>query len=128
MRIPFPAIAIFMFLFITSLFAREAESKKAEAFRQVIKEQTELAVRKNLNALQGEDGWFFFVPELQNLLAGPFWGEAAANVSRASAPAADPMPAILKVKEDLDKIGIHLILVPVPPKAAVYPDKISKNI
>jgi alginate O-acetyltransferase complex protein AlgJ len=51
---------------------------------------------------------------------------AATKVSQASKPeTADPLPAILDFKAQLDKAGIELLLVPVPPKAVIYPDKIS---
>jgi alginate O-acetyltransferase complex protein AlgJ len=72
----------------------------------------------------GTDGWMFFVPELRYLTAGPFWGEDAAKVSKASAGAQDPLPAILDFKAQLDKKGISLLVVPVPAKAAIYADKL----
>jgi alginate O-acetyltransferase complex protein AlgJ len=73
------------------------------------------------NTIIGTGGWLFFGPELQYLNAGKFWGEDAARVSRASKPEwADPLPAILDFKKQLDKHGVELILVPVPAKASVY--------
>jgi alginate O-acetyltransferase complex protein AlgJ len=77
----------------------------------------------------GKDGWFFLKGELRHLGAGEFWGEAAQKVSAAArADAKDPLPAILDFKQQLDKLGIELIMLPVPPKALVYPDKLSDSV
>lgn len=77
------------------------------------------------SVIKGRDGWLFFAQELRHLGAGPFWGERAVEVSRATrADAADPLPAILAFKHELDQRGVKLIMVPVPPKAVVYPDKL----
>jgi alginate O-acetyltransferase complex protein AlgJ len=74
----------------------------------------------------GRDGFLFFAPELRHQISGPFWGEAAVAVSKASKPEwADPTGAILDFKAQLDKAGIELIFVPVPAKAVVYADKLS---
>ncbi len=77
-------------------------------------------------AVRGSDGWLFLANELRHLSVGPFWGDAAPAVSRAGKPEyADPMPAIVNFHEQLKKAGIELMLVPVPPKAVIYPEKIS---
>ncbi len=71
----------------------------------------------------GEDGWLYFAPELRHLGVGRFWGDAAASVSRATKPEfADPLPAIVDFNGQLEGAGIELILVPVPPKAVIYPE------
>jgi hypothetical protein len=76
----------------------------------------------------GRDGWLFFSNELRHVGVGRFWGEAAAKVSRARAEYADPLPAILDYHAQLRKLGIELILLPVPPKAVVYPDKLCPAV
>jgi alginate O-acetyltransferase complex protein AlgJ len=38
------------------------------------------------------------------------------------------MPAIQDFKQQLDRLGIELLLVPVPPKATIYPDKVSEAL
>ena len=76
----------------------------------------------------GKDGWLFFVPELRSISVGDFWGDVAKKVSRASNPAyADPLPAILDFKKQLDTAGIELIFVPIPAKATIYPEMISEH-
>ena len=80
-------------------------------------------------AVPGLDGWIFFGPELRHLSVGRFWGPDAAAVSRSPRPEdADPVPAILDFKRQLDALGVELLLVPVPPKAIVFPEKISNTI
>jgi alginate O-acetyltransferase complex protein AlgJ len=78
--------------------------------------------------LEGQDGWLFFVPELRHLTAGEFWGDAAASVSQATSPEhADPLPAILDFQRQLEAAGVELLLVPVPAKAAIYPETIADS-
>lgn len=80
-------------------------------------------------AAAGRDGWWFLAAELRHLGAGPFWGEAAAKASRAAKPdEADPLPAIVDLKRQLDAAGVELLVVPVPAKAAIYPDALSDRV
>ncbi len=77
----------------------------------------------------GKDGWLFFGPELRHIGLGIFWGPAAAEISRATRPEhADPLPAIVDFRNQLIELGIELLLVPVPPKAMVYPEMISNEV
>ncbi len=77
----------------------------------------------------GREGWLFFGPELHYVSAGPFWGKAAAKVSRATKPEhADPLPAILDFHRQLRKMGIELLMVPVPPKIVIYPDYLADSL
>jgi len=76
--------------------------------------------------LPGREGWLHFTPELRSLAAGPFWGERAPQVSRAAPPRfADPLPAILDFHRQLAAAGIELIVMPVPPKAGIYPEGVT---
>jgi len=82
--------------------------------------------KKNAAAGAGVDGWLFFGGELRLLSLGRFWGDDAAKVSRAHKPELkDPIPAILDFQQQLKRRGIELLVVPVPPKAAIYPEKIA---
>ncbi|MCX6874745.1 MAG: hypothetical protein NTW21_13195 [Verrucomicrobia bacterium] len=77
-------------------------------------------------SIPGADGWLFLRAELRHIGVGPFWGEAAAKVSKASSPEkADPLPAIIDFHAQLKAAGIELILAPVPCKALVYADKLG---
>lgn len=77
----------------------------------------------------GADGWMFLREELEHLGAGKFWGEEAATASSAKDKnAADPLPAIEEYSKLLAKRGITLYLMPVPPKAMIYPHKLAVTI
>jgi alginate O-acetyltransferase complex protein AlgJ len=77
----------------------------------------------------GVDGWLFLTEELQHLAAGKFWGESAATASRTrDRNNADPLPAIEEYNTLLADRGITLYLMPVPPKALIYPDKLASNL
>ncbi|MEZ0299881.1 MAG: hypothetical protein ACAI35_25780 [Candidatus Methylacidiphilales bacterium] len=76
--------------------------------------------------VQGGGGWLFLPAELRHISVGKFWGEDAAKVSKATKPeTADPLPAILDFKKQLDALNIELILVPVPAKGFVYPQAVE---
>ncbi|MCY3553570.1 MAG: hypothetical protein OXH39_24210 [Candidatus Poribacteria bacterium] len=99
-----------------------------ELFIQSLAEKATEAEAQKTTVVSGKEGWLFFGPELRHLSAGQFWGDAARQVSRASNPEfADPLPAILDFKAQLDSAGILLIFVPIPAKAAIYPEMISEH-
>ena len=80
-------------------------------------------------AVAGKDGWYFEKRELRHIGAGKFWGPEAATASRASRPdRRDPLPAILDFNTQLNRLGIELILMPVPCKAFIYADKLSDSV
>ncbi len=77
----------------------------------------------------GKDGYFFLSAELRQLSAGEFWGDNAAKVSMAKKPEwADPLPAILDFNSQLKELGIDLVMVPVPLKAARCADKLPDDV
>lgn len=112
--------------------AKATTKKRTEAHRRQTPEElraafaakVDEATKAGANAIRGKDDWLFFVPELRYLSAGKFWGPAATSVSKAPPTAADPLPAILDFKQQLESKGIDLLIVPVPAKAAIYPDKL----
>ena len=74
----------------------------------------------------GEDDWLFLRSELRHVGVGRFWGDRAVEVSLAARPdRADPLPAILAYQDRLEAVGVELVIVPVPAKAFVYPDKLG---
>ena len=95
-------------------------------FKSMLAEKVDAAGKAGTTVTAGQDGWLFFVPELRHLSVGTFWGDAAKTVSKATVPTAvDPLPAILDFKDQLSKAGIDLLVVPVPAKAAIYPEKLD---
>ena len=97
-----------------------------DQFRSLAAEQAASAERRATIVVAGIDGWLFFGPELRHVSVGRFWGDDARAVSRARSPeSADPLPAMLDFKRQLDAIGVELLIVPVPPKTIIYPEKVS---
>jgi alginate O-acetyltransferase complex protein AlgJ len=86
------------------------------------------AETSNTTVVRGQQDWLIYVPELRTLTVGKFWGADAARVSRASNPAhADPLPAIVDFHQQLASIGVELIVLPIPAKATIYPDKLLRE-
>ena len=105
----------------------EASAAEATAFRAAMKAKSAAALKNFQSTVVGRENWMFFAPELQHVGVGRWWGADAAKASQSVDPAnADPLPAILDFKAQLDSAGIELLIVPVAPKAVVYPDKIWK--
>ncbi|OQA80126.1 MAG: hypothetical protein BWY31_04077 [Lentisphaerae bacterium ADurb.Bin242] len=82
-------------------------------------EQVKKAVPGTIT-LQGPDGWLYSRNELEHLSRGELAAGKAAKASVALKNP-DPIPAIQAFNDALKAAGIRLILVPVPPKFAVYP-------
>lgn len=116
-------------IIIAALCAGNAATHANEAtFRADLAAKVKAADKNYDSVVTGRDGWLFFAPELRSVSAGRFWGADAKKVSRAVRPEnADPLPAILDFKAQLDKAGVKLLVVPVPPKSIVYADKISSR-
>jgi alginate O-acetyltransferase complex protein AlgJ len=105
---------------------------EVESVRKVIDQYAALArssEQQGTITVPGKEGWLFFGPELRFVSSGPFWGPAAAKVSKATKPEfADPLPAIGDFHRQLKKMGVELLMVPVPPKSVVYPDFLSDQL
>jgi hypothetical protein len=113
-------------VFFVVVFA--ADSRAERSFLVQCRDLAESAPANGSPVVEGRDGWLFFAPELRHLGAGPFWGEAAASVSRAKRDdAKDPFPAIKDFHASLQARGVELILAPVPPKAVARADKLFEG-
>lgn len=119
-----------MRFFCASLFLMASVGRlAAQDFTAELAKTVQNLEKTKAAAVAGNDGWLFFGGELRLLSLGKFWGDAAPKVSRAHKPElADPLPAILDFQQQLKARGISLLVVPVPPKAALYPDKIVPNV
>lgn len=119
-------IAAFLNIAVLLAHAETAREEVINAFHADLAAKVKAADINYDTAILGKDGWMFFVPEVRSVSVGRFWGEDAKKVSQAIDPQyADPLPAILDFKKQLDKVGIKLLLVPVPPKTIVFSDMIS---
>ncbi len=97
-----------------------------QKFRAELAAKVQALEKANSVATTGADGWLFLRAELRFLTLEKFWGDEAAKVSLAGkADSADPIPAIVDFRDQLKQRGIDLVLMPVPAKAAIYPEKIS---
>jgi hypothetical protein len=121
-------IAVCVVMFLPQLVQAD-DSETVRTVLADISKQAVAAEKESRSAIQGTDGWMYFVPELRALSVGPFWGEQAQRVSRSTKPEyADPLPAIVDFHQQLRKAGIELLIMPVPAKAAVYPEPVSSVI
>ena len=71
----------------------------------------------------GREGWLFYRPDVDHLLGKGFLLNPKNGAERFS----DPIPALIRFKEDLAERGIHLLLVPIPSKAAIAPFYLSSR-
>lgn len=69
-------------------------------------------------AVAGRDGWVFYRPGVQYLTERPNTRDATCN-------AVDAARAIIDFRDQLAARGIALVVVPVPNKESVYPDRLT---
>ena len=70
------------------------------------------AEARTSSTVTGREGWLFSVPELRHLAGGAL-------------DAFDPLAVILGFDRELATRGVELLVVPVPPKAVIYADKVG---
>ena len=123
--------AILTSLSIANIFAGDSIplSDSQQKFVNELAAKLRSAESKSAAVIPGVDGWFFLSSDIRFLSVGQFWGADAAKVSRAHKPeSADAIPAIVDFHNELKRRGIDLLLMPVPPKAAIYPEKILPDV
>lgn len=81
-----------------------------------------LAENRGRRSIAGSDLWLFLGAELEHLSKGSFIPDPPATSGE------NPLSAILDFHSQLSQRGITLILLPVPAKAAVYPEKLGTGI
>jgi hypothetical protein len=119
---------IFLFLAALASALEVSLSENQKKFRAELAAKFEELEKKHVAACAGIDGWIFFGRELRFLSLPQFWGADAAKTSWVNKPElADPIPAILDFQKQLKARGIELLLAPIPPKAAIYPEKIAPD-
>jgi len=129
MRHGLPLLFIFFVRLISALAQQPSEPGLTEwqgKFRSVLAAKVQAMEKANTAVSVEPDGWLFLRAELRFLTLERFWGADAAKLSRAPTPdIADPVPAILDFRDQLKQRGIDLVLMPVPAKAAIYPERIA---
>ncbi len=73
-------------------------------------------------AMMGRDGWLFYKPDVRYLVE-PYPPDAGRSV-----PEEDPFSAIVAFQRQLSQRGIHLMVIPMPGKASIYPDKLTRRV
>jgi alginate O-acetyltransferase complex protein AlgJ len=97
----------------------------AGAFQKHCADLASLTLGDGKSVVPGGDGWLFLATELSHVGAGPFWGpEVTKGPDGTTDESKDPLPAILDFAAQLKALNIELLLVPVPPRVVVYPDKL----
>lgn len=71
-------------------------------------------------AVLGSPGWYFYKPGLNYMLARP---EAAPPANATN----DPVAAIVDFRDQLAAHGIRLLVMPVPNKDSIYPDRLTSR-
>ena len=90
----------------------------AEEFAARCARERSTAKTNKWRTVQGDvPQWLFLARELEHLAHGSYWEKAG----RGGLP--DPATEIVRYHQDLKEIGITLLLVPVPAKASIYPEK-----
>lgn len=75
--------------------------------------------------VQGADPeWFFLVRELKQMALGKFWEKNWAEIAQNQT---DPLPSMVEFQSLLKAKGVDLIIVPVPAKASIYPDRLDAS-
>ena len=69
------------------------------------------------SAIEGVEGWRFLPAEIKHLLAG----DPSEDPKR-------PLEAIVDFSEQLKRVGVRLIVVPIPAKATVHPDFLDSRL
>lgn len=70
--------------------------------------------------------WRFVNKELTHLSKGDL--AQAADLSQLNAEGTDPLPIIQEYASALKVLGVDLVLVPVPAKASIYPEKLAADL
>ncbi len=110
---------------LTGMTILSCSDLKAQDFTETVKAVLSKTDATALAAPGEGEGWFFLRKELEHLSLGDL---GAANLSTANKEGTDPVPVITKYAEELKALGIELLVVPVPPKAAIYPEKLAASV
>ena len=132
---------------VTDLFRYAPTVKNLRAFEQTLKdnwwgqETVRPWMQRTLfltlgdtgaKALEGRDGWMFYRPGVQYLTEADRMEAGHSDSDWASRTSGDTrtrsvVRAIVKYRDQLERRRIELLVVPVPGKASIYPDKLTQR-
>lgn len=90
----------------------------------------------NDKGLVGREDWLYYQPGV-NYVAGPDFvdgkqirvrAKQMVNKEEVPNPHPDPRPAILRLHQDLLRMGIHLVVAPIPDKAMLQPAQLTRRL
>jgi alginate O-acetyltransferase complex protein AlgJ len=97
----------------------------AQDFASAVKAALAQAEASKSFAVPGVDpAWRFLVNELKHVQHGDL---STADLTKINVEGTDPVPEIIRYSEELKALGVELLLVPVPPKASIYPEKLATS-
>jgi hypothetical protein len=80
-------------------------------------------------AVLGRNGWFFYKPDVDYNVRPWVLDKRSFIVDPNGIPFTDdPVRAVVKFKEQLEQMGIELLVVVIPGKPSVYPDMLNSSI
>jgi alginate O-acetyltransferase complex protein AlgJ len=120
---PNRAIWVFIMLTCLSVDLLRADDPDSTAFARLCAVRAAQADEKKQRAVAGDaPGWLFLTTELKHLGAGEFWN------TNPVAPSSDPVAVITAYHQALASLGVRLVVVPVPARAGIYPDKLAADV
>jgi alginate O-acetyltransferase complex protein AlgJ len=103
-----------------------AASSSAADFTAVVSQVLATAPKGQSAAPGAVAPWRFVVKELSHLSKGDL--AQAPDLSQLNIEGTDPVPVIQEYASALKVLGVDLLLVPVPTKASIYPEKLSESL
>lgn len=80
---------------------------------------------ESIPAIRGDDPeWYFPTRELRHLSKGRFWEQPWEEVASNKT---DPLPGMVEFHEALEARDVRLLIVPVPAKGAIYPERLIEG-
>lgn len=85
---------------------------KLEPFQSAVKKKLKASPAR-IKAFAGSDGFLFYRSSMEFVVGGDLENQA---------PGKNPLPIIVAWKEQLEKLGVDFLFVPVPAKLEIFPD------
>jgi hypothetical protein len=106
----------------------EKDLEEYSFFEENIRPVYQLAryfVRRGLGhkAILGREGWYFYHPGVK-YLTQPYYKDRAELMPEGK----DPIEVISDFSKQMQSRGIQLVVVPIPGKASIYPDKLTSLV
>lgn len=118
------ATVVSLSLMTISTLSCQADSDQSEAFAAAAANVAEAA---DTFSVPGDaKGWYFLKSELRQAGLGKFWEQPWADVV-ANPGKESPLPYMVEFQKALAEKGVELMIVPIPMKASIYPEKFDEE-